>query len=237
MSSKKASEQQATKLAAVVVEHHGVFTTGLSEDIQWAIGNPSEAISLFVSALAGRIKEVAKEVKEVVKRTLIPFITIQTGGTTRDKLIADIEAMATEEMPVEVTKYAKSMPFSVSQETGTASFVALSIEELDLETRRTDEFMTEEFCAKFSAKYLDGCVIELCQPEDGPQLRKQWKDQPKGTAVWLAMKRISGLGDDPGVWGVERRGGGRLWLRGHWADPDSVWDRGDVIVFRFRKIT
>lgn len=232
MSIKKASEQQARKLAAVVVEHQEVFTTGMSEDIQWAITNPSEALSIFVSALMSRTKEAAKEVKAVIKKVLTPFITITTGRTISSQLIADIEAM-----PMEVTGYAKSMPFTVSQDVGTVSLVAISIKDLDLKTRRTDEFMTEEFCARFSTKYLDGYIIELCQQEDGPQLRKQWKDQSKGTKVWLAMKRIADLDGGPNVWCVERDGDGELRLNGVWADPDFVWSPDDVIVFRFRKVS
>jgi hypothetical protein len=96
--------------------------------------------------------------------------------------------------------------------------------------------MTKEFCATWSAENLDGYAIELCESEDGPQLRKKWKDQPKGTAVWMAMERIAGSDGRSSVWRVERRSDGRRFLDRDWTNPSDVWYYGDVVVFRFRKI-
>ncbi len=192
-----------------------------------------------------QIVDVVKKVTEVVKavkKVLTPFITITTGGTTTDQLVVDIKANKNENgVADEVSDYAKSMmtnkAFTISKEVGTADLVALTIAELGFASSpRTDEFMTAEFCAKWSAENLDGMVIELCQPEDGPQLRKQWKDQPKGMAVWLAMKRISDSGGVPRVWRVECLSDGPRWLSGIWARPGRRWVLGDRVVFRFRKI-
>jgi hypothetical protein len=190
----------------------------------------------FVLTGQAKIVAVVKKVAEKVKKTLKPFITIATGGMTADKLIADIKAM-----PAEVGEYAESMTknsaFTVSKTVGTADLVAMTIAELGFTASpRTDEFMTPEFCARWSAENLDGAVIELCQPEDGPQLRKQWKDQPKGTAVWMAMERIADSDGSSDVWHVERHSDGRLWLRGFWMYSDISWNLGYAIVFRFRKI-
>ena len=181
------------------------------------------------------VTEVKKEV-ERIKKTLTPFITITVGGTTKDKLIADMEVM-----PAEVTLYAKGMmaneAFTISKEVGKVDLVSLTIADLGFTTQtRTDAFMTGKFCAEWSAKHLDGYIIELCQPEDGPQLRKQWKDQPNGTFVWMAMDRINS-GGGPGVFGVERRSGGGRWLSGGWVFPDDLWYLGRRFVFRLRKIS
>ena len=233
---KNATEQQATQFAGVFVQHHQLLTGAPKDDLQWAIQNPTDAVSLFVSALKSRAKKTGEEMKEVVKKVLTPFITIATGGTTKEELIADIEAI-----PAEATKYAKSITenkaFTISKEKGTANLVTLSVAELGFtEQPRTDEFMTEKFCAEFSAKYLDGYVIELCQSEDGLQLRKQWKNQPKGTAVWMAMERIADSFGYPRVFCVGCRVAGELWLDGSWGNPGNRWNLGNRIVFRLRKL-
>jgi hypothetical protein len=50
------------------------------------------------------------------------------------------------------------------------------------------------------ASYLEVCRRgeelghDLCQPEYGPQLRLQYKDQPKGEVLYLAMAAISNFG-------------------------------------------
>jgi hypothetical protein len=54
------------------------------------------------------IKKVVEEVKEKIKKTLTPFITITTGAKTVQQLITDIESMPVQPRP-EVTVYAKSM--------------------------------------------------------------------------------------------------------------------------------
>ena len=230
------TEQQVPKLVASLVEHQNAFVALPTEDAQWVIQNTVAAIGLFITALKNRGGQVAEEVMQVVKRVLTPFMTIPTGATTKDGLVSDIEVM-----PSEVASYAKSMmeneAFTISKEEGRADLVSLSIAELGLtEKPRTDEFMTAEFCEGWSAKHLDGQVIELCQPEDGPQLRKQWKDQPKGTTVWLAMERITVSGGGPCVWRVGRDSDGKRWLRGDWAGPGARWVQGNHIVFRLRKI-
>ena len=233
------TEQQAPKLVASFVEHQDAFIGLPSEDAQWAIQNTVEAIGLFVTAVKNRSEKVVEQVKEAiqaVKKTLTPFITIETGRTAAKKLIADIEVI-----PAEVSSYAKSMmaneAFTVSKEAGKVDLVSLSIAELGfVESPRTDQFMTAEFCAKWSAENLDGQAIELCQPEDGPQLRKQWNKQPKDMIVWMAMERISDSDGNPSVWFVGRDSRGRLWLDGRWAYADSRWSLHDRFVFRLRKI-
>jgi hypothetical protein len=237
---KSATEQQATKLSAVLVEHHVLFTGAPAEDVEWAIQNPSEAIFIFTTALKSRIKEVTKK---VVKKVLNPFITIEIGGTTREKLIADIKANKNgSDVADEVSDYAQSMmanqAFTISKEKGTAALVALSIAELGFtEDPQTIDFMTTEFCTRWSTENLDGYVIELCHTEDGPQLRKQWKEQPKNSLVYMAMKCISVPGGGPHMFTVERDFGVRRWVYGSWAGPGHRWRLGDRFVFRLRKIT
>jgi hypothetical protein len=235
---KNASEQQAKKLVGVMVEHSSLFTLGESEHIQWAIQNPTSAISLFVMALKHRAQDAVK----VVKKVLTPFMAIRIGGTTKDKLIADIKANKNEDgVADEVSNYAESMmanpAFTISKERGLVNLVRLTIAELGFIIEpKTIDFMTEEFCARWSKENLDGYVIELCHPEDGPQLRKYWLGQQNDTTVWITMERITDSSGGLCVWSVERHSSGKRWLNSYLAGPYRFWSLDSVFVFRFRKI-
>lgn len=74
----------------------------------------------------------------------------------------------------------------------------------------------------------------LCEPEDGPQLRLQYPDQPKGESLILAMKPIRGSGGDLSVFRVGHGDNGR-WLHAGFGDPDFFGDGGCRFVFRARK--
>jgi len=76
--------------------------------------------------------------------------------------------------------------------------------------------------------------LELCPPQVGPELRLNYKDQPNGEWLRIAMEPISDRGGFLGLFGVDRfdsgswLGGGVGRLVGHWG--------GDCrFVFRFRK--
>jgi hypothetical protein len=169
----------------------------------------------------------------VAKRTLTVWRRIKGGGTTLAKLLKALGSMASD--------WAKGMMgkpvFKVSEKTYQTDLVTLTPRELGFtKYPRTDEFMTREFCAKWSAENLDGQVIELCEPEDGPQLRCQYDDQPKGEVVWLAMERIAASDGDPGVFYVRRIDDGYRWLFGYCAYPDLEWNLDRRVVFRLRKV-
>ncbi len=167
------------------------------------------------------------------KRTLTVWRRIKGGGTTLAKLLEALGSMA--------SHWAKDMmgkpAFIVSDKPYETDLVTLTPRELGFtSTLRTDKFVTKEFCAKWSEKHLNGQVIELCEPEDGPQLRLQYDDQPNGEAVWMAMERITDSGGDPSVFYVSRDDDGDLWLRGDYADAGSLWSLGARVVFRLRKV-
>ncbi len=76
--------------------------------------------------------------------------------------------------------------------------------------------------------------LELCPNEVGPQLRLQYKDQPKGEWLVIAMEPITvsvgvlkvfyvGLGD------------GEVWLNGNYGHPDNRWKTDLRFVFVRRK--
>jgi hypothetical protein len=75
--------------------------------------------------------------------------------------------------------------------------------------------------------------LGLCLPEDGPELRRQYLDQPMGERLVMAMEAF-GVGAVLDVWSVVRSDGG-LWLSGADGDPDYHRGAATRFVFRSRK--
>lgn len=82
------------------------------------------------------------------------------------------------------------------------NLVKLSKADLGLEENVTDDKVIAE------ALKLD---LELCSEEVGPQLRMQYKNQPEGERLRIAMKRIKAEGYSPHMFEVARDGNG-FWL-------------------------
>jgi len=74
--------------------------------------------------------------------------------------------------------------------------------------------------------------LDLCPNEVGPQLRLQYKDQPKGERIRIAMDPIKDSDGDPCVFHVVRSDGGESWLSTDYDYPGFVWSSDDVWVFR-----
>ncbi len=243
-----ATKHQISTLAGVIVSNQGGFESLTSNERQWVIENGEEAVALFVLAIVSRSKQVAEQVaqsaeaaKAIVKKTLTPWKTIEVGGTTTEKLLAAIEKKVNGVKKNEVGDYARDLTtkpaFKIAGKVEKVDLVIMTPSDLGFTTMpRTDAFLTKEFCAEWSAKYLDGQVIELCEPEDGPQLRRQYEDQPNGELLWMAMERITDSDGHPGVFFVGRNGDGERWLNASWANPHDRWHLGYRIVFRLRKI-
>lgn len=76
--------------------------------------------------------------------------------------------------------------------------------------------------------------LDLCPNEVGPQLRLQYKDQPKGEWLLIAMEPITASDGNLIVFYVKRYDGGEQWLSGY-GSPDFFWDADDRWVFLRRK--
>lgn len=73
---------------------------------------------------------------------------------------------------------------------------------------------------------------ELCPAEVGPQLAGTVEETGW---LFIAMEPITDSDGRPGVFAVERSGGGEQWLGAGWALPDGQWYLGSRVVFRLRK--
>ena len=76
--------------------------------------------------------------------------------------------------------------------------------------------------------------LELCPNEVGPQLRLQYKDQPGGEWLRIAMEPIAGSNGDLYVFDVALIDGG-LWVFGYYGNPGSFWYGLNRWVFARRK--
>ena len=72
--------------------------------------------------------------------------------------------------------------------------------------------------------------LELCPPEVGPQLRLQYKDQPIGEWLLIAMEPFAGSDGCLRVFDVWHDGRG-LWLDGYYGRPGYFWGPGSQWVF------
>ena len=93
---------------------------------------------------------------------------------------------------------------------------------------------------KNGATYKDICAkakelgLELCPNEVGPQLRLQYKDQPKGEYLRIAMEPITDSDGDLHIFRVGH-GDDDLWLHGLNGYSDRFWYANSRFVFRLRK--
>ena len=236
-----ATKQQIPTLAGVIVSNQHCFEPLPNDDAQWAIEHPEEAIGFFVDAVKNRIKQTVQTVVEAVKRALTPWKTITVGGTKTKALIKAIEEKKGDKEKNEVGDYARDImgkkEFVIAEKQAHVDLVILTPADFGFTAMpRTDEFLTKEFLAEWSKKHLDGYVVELCEPEDGPQLRLQYQDQPKGEVLWMAMERITDSDGHPDVFFVERFDGGERWLNASWVRAYGRWGLDFRLVFRLRKV-
>ena len=77
--------------------------------------------------------------------------------------------------------------------------------------------------------------LDLCPNEVGPQLRLQYKDQPKGERLLIAMEPIAASVGHIEVFCISRHDDGERWLNGVLGDPGIFWVAGIHWVFLRRK--
>ena len=87
-----------------------------------------------------------------------------------------------------------------------------------------------ETCAKAKEFGLD-----LCPAEVGPQLRIQYKNQPRGEWLIVAMEPITDSDGDLSVFDVKRDDDGRSWLDAHDGHPSNFWNADNRFVFVSRR--
>lgn len=150
--------------------------------------------------------------------------TVQIGGKSEKQLEEELE-----KAKIQVSGYAQSMmrnkEFTTLPSAQLLDTVKLRVEDLGFGKQypNTDQVY----------KRAQELGLELCSAETGPHLRLKDTAQPMDDYYWIAMKQIADSGGYPYVFGLRRRGG-KLWLRGCWAEPGG-WYPEDRLVFSLRK--
>ena len=103
--------------------------------------------------------------------------------------------------------------FSVATEEKDVDLVVVSVEELGFK----DGARLKDIYAAAKKRGL-----ELCPNEVGPQLRLQYKDQPKGEWLIIGMEPITDSGGGRSLFRVARDSGA-LWLYTYYGHPGNVW--------------
>ena len=202
----------------------GIFTRLVAE-VRKAGGNEEDVHRLTTPEADGIWPKIAELVVGVGSDALKIFKTIKLG--TGLKTAIDF-ANSLKRKGFHVSKWASDIlaqpafTASVSDKETEADLVVLTVEQLtgSRETATTARIFEE-------AKKLG---LELCPAEVGPQLRLQYRDQPKGEWLLIAMEPITGSDGDLSVFDVERVDDG-LWLDSDDSDPDFLWDPDDRWVF------
>ena len=115
--------------------------------------------------------------------------------------------------------------FTVATKETKIDLVVISVAELGFKNGAT----REQIYTRAKERGLD-----LCPAEVGPQLRLQYKDQPNGEVLIVAMEPISGSDGVLRLFSVLRRDSD-MWLCSYYGGPDDVWYSDDRFVFSRRK--
>lgn len=198
------SIKQALQFGAVVLQNLPEMS---SEAMQRHIDNP-------------------KGLQTVLRKALAIFKTIKLGTGLKT---TDDFRQALKKSGMDLSDWASDLlsqlAFKVSDKPIEVDLVTLTVVELGLERM---------------ASYSDICKrgvelgYDLCKPEYGPQLRLQYKDQPKGEVLILAMESIRNSSGGLSTFAVEHLVDG-LWLSSYCASPDSPYSTGGRFVFACRK--
>jgi len=116
--------------------------------------------------------------------------------------------------------------FTVASEKIEVELINVSVAELGFKNGAT----YKDICAR--AKELG---LDLCPAEVGPQLRLQYKDQPKGEWLLVSMEAITGSGGGLRIFSVVNSRGDYLCLHCDRGSSDIFWDVSQRFLFLRRK--
>lgn len=210
-------------LLQLLIKECGLFTEASSDDIEWAIHHPHDAMHLFIDALAnrGRIK--------VPKMKLVAWKTVHLKKGLSSNLIKRLE-----EAGIVLDFRARS----VLEETQNLvedqiDLVVLTPADFGFTSPpKVGRFLTKAFLERWSKEHLDGQVVGLCQASVAVELRLEFKDQPRDTHLWIAMNRVKGA-----MLHLQRhRGGKGLWIHGHSTLDNNVLPICRKLVFTLKKV-
>jgi hypothetical protein len=166
-----------------------------------------------------------KSLKRVLSEALLPpqkfeiWRTIRIGGFRN----ADEVRKAIKNAGMNIGNYANDILGKIPLATSETDVNIVLLSVADLGFKNGAEY--GKICSR--AKELG---LELCPAEVGSQLRLQYKDQPNGEWLIVAMKPITDSDDDLELFVVERDDFG-LWLYIDYGYSDNFWDSSNRFAF------
>ena len=209
----KTFDKQTAKFLAVVGENMPELSGNVMQE--W-IQNPKALQKALASAL--RPSEAVPELK------IWKTIKLGAGPKTADEF-----RKALKDSGCRISDWANDIlgkpAFTVATEETEVDLVVKSVAELGFKDGATRADIYRR------AQELG---LELCPPEVGPQLRLQYKDQPRNEWLLVGMEPITDSDGDLHVFAVGRHVDD-LSLHGHDGDPDGFWRGNYRWVFLRRK--
>lgn len=228
------SHQVITTLVANVNWEKIDFKTSRLQDL--VVRDPKGAGARFTAFL----KNGARMTNDAALPRLMAWYTFRIGGVDAKALLKRVEAqfflgdLATDLM--------KSLAFTTQDTEEGIETIILTPADFGYERNPTTTELFNpnrllEWSKQNAARLRQGCVVELLPAEAGPHIRDQYKDQPKGEVLWIAMERMTAYDGSRCIFRVGRDLDGEQWLGTSWADHRSRWHNLDRrFVFRLRKV-
>ncbi len=221
------------QLGQLAVKSHELFRRA-KEGTYANFDEVLDAVQLVIEGKQPTIPTLATEEKFAKWRNFL------IGGVAKKALLARVKS------GFEVGTWAEDMmkqnAFTTQDAEEEIETIILAVSDFGYERMPTtaellDPTRLAEWSKQNAQRLPEGYVVDLLPAEAGPHIRDQYKDQPKGEVLWMAMERIADSDGYPDVFDVVRGGGGKRWLDGGHANPAGQWSLGHRFVFRLRKVT
>ena len=155
------------------------------------------------------------------------YLEIEVGGKGKDELLAELKTDG-----CEVSSYATDIMSKEAWKPGQkemVKFARAKVRDLGFTDPRKLPTTTQVWARILELGHA------LCEPGDGPAIRRELKDQPLGDAFWTSMQQIADSFGYPRVFYIYRVDGGERRLRTVWVSPSDQWVLDYEIVFRLSK--
>ncbi len=229
-----ATQKQIPVLIGAIVTHHHAFADLPSADAQWVIENPTAAIRACIEGISGRnnVPAISRSYannlifsKESDRYMIPPNMRnkISHGGNKQalvEKLNRQPNYHGSARHVVEKST------FNVSEDFRLTDLVRLRLRDLGFTEDVRNQFMTADFCAKWSERNLHGQVIEPILPEDGPEFFLQ-------QSIAIDRMIFAPVGDTGDIFRIEVDRNGQ-WLHSFVAGTGQLWDVNHKAEFLFR---
>lgn len=170
---------------------------------------------------------------------LAKWRTFQVGGMSKKALCARVKSGFS--MGALVDGITKRPEFTTCGPEQDIDTIVLTPDDFGYERPPTTaELLDPAWLSQWSEQnreQLGDYAVELLPAEAGLHVRDQYKDQPSGEVLWIAMEPIPCPEGRPYVFGVQRNSDKERCIVARLAGTNRQWSFRDRILFCLRKIT